>query len=300
MSRSASLFRLVFEKQTPVVATAVLAISLTACSGGRPGKSPAVSAAEVASKYGYNETTTDLTPAYALVSEFGDPRDQYARLLLLKECIKDVETYQVLPPVADSSTTVFDPRSGDRRFTLEIAQGWGYQLPPVPATVSSTVLDENLSSSEIVKMEAKCGSKTSARLGPAPVQFLTGIVDAGWDALKADDDATKTAADWRSCMMPVGIVDLPQTPSEMPSPSVATQTGDGGAQPATPPSPRERQVAVADVMCRDSAGYTFAVKTARANGELTAIGKDVEGFEAARKAYEAYGVGIEKVIQTYG
>lgn len=106
-------------------------------------------------------------------------------------------------------------------------------------------------------------------------------------------------------MEPVGLIDLPASPSEMPPASVIpppVYNADGFAidPPTTAVTQAERDVAVADARCRVESGYTDAFRQARARGELEAIGADIEGFEAARTAYLEYQKGIDAVIAELG
>ncbi|MNW69084.1 hypothetical protein D3C74_480080 [compost metagenome] len=64
-------------------------------------------------------------------------------------------------------------------------------------------------------------------------------------------------------------------------------------------SDREREVAVIDARCR-AEGYDEAVFHARVEGELAAIGRDVEGFEATRDDYLEYQKRIDAVINELG
>lgn len=261
-------------------------------------ESDGVAATEVASQYGYDIESATQTPAFALVPEYKDPRDLYARILLAQQCLEGILQYQVMPPPPDTSSTVFDPRSGDRRFNEEIAAQWAYQVPP-PSPPTTTELSSGLSESEIDERRLACGEATNDRLGLPPEIVLNDIVAAGWGAFAVSDEVDSAAGEWRTCMAPAGVIDLPAGPNDMPSPSVASQ-GSGSDGSSGVPSAREREVAIQDAQCREATGFAAAALNARAEGELVAIGRDIEGFESTRLAYREYSAGIDQVIEELG
>jgi hypothetical protein len=66
------------------------------------------------------------------------------------------------------------------------------------------------------------------------------------------------------------------------------------------PTARERKVATLDAQCRETVGFTRAELRARAEAELEAIGRDIEGFESARQEFKEYDGKITQVIQELG
>lgn len=254
-------------------------------------------AADVASRYGYDIDSATQTPVLALVPEYQSPQDIYARLLLLKQCMSGLAEYQVTPPQPTTDADVFDPRSGDRRFNKQIAERWGYQIPPMDPT--NEMAEAGDVTAETVAKEEECGTHTRERLGNPPAALLGNITTAGWDALKASDDVRARAAEWKTCMTPAGIIDLPDNPQDMPSPSVAPMADEAPTEGRVPTA-REREIAVMDAQCRDQVGFTAAEMRARAEGELSAIGRDIEGFESVRLEYQEYAKGIDQVIQELG
>lgn len=286
-----------------VVLVAVAVVVLTGCAGtpegeDEPASEPGVSSSEVASRYGYDANVATLTPTFAIVPEYRDPRDSYARLLLAQDCLRGVLTYQVEPPPPASEADVFDQRTGDRRFTVAIAQRWGYQIPPAPPASTSEESDSGLSSEEVDRRRAECGDATRERLGVPPERLLNDTVDAGWMAVDGDAAVRAATAEWNRCMGPAGVVDLPDGPFDMPSPSVGGETGSPETTAA--PSEREREVATLDAECRESVGFTNAVFRARADAELAGIGRDIEGFESVRQEFAEYSIGIQQVIEELG
>jgi hypothetical protein len=254
----------------------------------------------MAARYNYDADQSSLTPVYAIVPGFHNPDDDYARALLARDCLAGIVDYQATPPSLNPNDEPIDPRTGQRNFTAAVAAEWGYQLPPsqVPRGVaSSTAVTDEIFDAMVV-----CGDETRARLGLPPDPPLSAVEGAGWDARDASSAVAEAQARWVDCMQPVGVVDLPNNPNDMPSASVGSAAAaDQITIPGTGvASERERQVATADVACRESSGYTQAVFDARVGGELEAIAADIEGFEAARVEYERYTEAINEVIQQYG
>lgn len=290
--------------RTLIVGLLAISVPLAGCGNDEQATDEdALSASAVAERYGYDPQTGELSPVYALVPELNDPRDIYARNLLLKDCLKGVAEFTVYPPAADPATEGTHPRTAQRNFNEAIAQQWGYQLP-APANLGTTGFPPGFEITPAIDEKIlACGDKTASRLGRPPSQALAAIESAGWDALDANPPTVDSAAEaWVECMAPAGVVDLPDDPDKMPSPSVgAASSGQGMSAPgAVAPTAREREVAVLDAQCRETAGFDSAQLRVRAEAELAAIGRDVQGFESARQAYKDYDQKIDEVIRQLG
>lgn len=290
-------------KCSGALAFALLLSGLVAgCSDSGTAKNDEVlSAEEVAARYGYEPASATLTPVFALVPQYKDPRDGYARDLLAERCLEGVVQYNAVDPSAEES--LIDRRTHQLQFDEEIAQQWGYPVLRLPVTADSAVPDDVEITTEIHEKMVACGQKADERLGVVPERLLSGIESAGWNAVAGDDRVEDASEAWVSCMAPVGVIDLPDTPDQMPSASVVKPPVDSAgniidAQVAL--SEREREVAVADARCRVESGYTAAVLQARVDAELAAIGRDPEGFEASRHDYEEYAAGIDEVVAELG
>lgn len=299
-----------FARWTLIASTLAISVFTTGCgsstdSNGSKSSTNALSATEVAARYGYDVATATMTPSFALIPEYKDPRDGYARQLLARECLRGVYDYLAVPPTANAATDAIDPRTLQRNFTAQIAAQWGYQLPP-SAPAGGTGQAATVTP-EIQAQMVQCGKKTEERLGTPPQKPINTIEDAGWAAVDADARVKAAAVKWRTCMAPAGVIDLPANPHDMPSPSVVTpgsRTTDAQGNQVSAgnvaASAREKQVAVLDVQCRTQAGFDSAELHARAQVELTAIGLDIQGFESARQKYQEYNKGVEQVIEELG
>lgn len=263
-----------------------------------------INADEVAERYGYDIETADELPVYALNPAFeSDPGDRNNHIFMA-DCLDGVVEYDV--PSSDNHSELFT-RTGNFRFNEEIAAEWGYpslrtelfsnhQAAGIPDGVELT--EEQSAENE------KCVEEMQEALDePNPVD-LNGFSEAGWDALDGNTAVAEAEDAWRECMEPEGVVDLPESPEEMPSDSLSgnEQTEDGMQVDDTEVdlTEKERDIAIADAKCRSEAGYDDAVFKAEAEGELEAIGKDIETFEAARAEFEDYQERIDTVLAEHG
>jgi len=288
-----------------VLVAGMLATStlLAGCTASQATEDEGISAQDVAARYGYDETTTSLSPVYALVPQFHDPKDGYARDLLAAQCLTGVVEYRVVAP--EEQTSLIGQRTGQLEFDEQVAARWGYPQLHMPADADTAVPDGVTITPEIQSTMQACGQKADERLGTPPERLLNDIEDAGWQAVPISSEVQDAISQWHACMEPAGVIDLPSQPSEMPPASITSQSQVEDAQGNFVPSgaaasDREKQVAELDAQCRSQAGYDRAVLHARADAELTAIGKSIEGFEASRGAYEDYDKKLDEVISELG
>jgi len=275
------------------------------CTSSSHTTSHTLTARQVAERYGYDESAPTVSPVYALIPGFHDVRDGYARDLLARQCLDGVTDYRVVPPATTPGTT--DARTGQIIFNEQIATQSGYPNLRLGAPAASGIAEGVTVTPAIQDAMKTCGDKTSARLGSPPEREPNDIESAGWTAASTDVDVVKATTAWKTCMAPAGLIDLPASPNEMPPPSIIglshKQVEKLGWIPLDASSAvpdREREVAVLDAQCRAKVDYEGAVSRARAEAELTAIGKDIQGFEASRTAYEAYEKKLDAVITELG
>jgi hypothetical protein len=286
-----------------VLIASLLAIStVTACTPATGSPSKALDPEAVASRYGYDLGTATLSPVFAIVPEYKNPNDGYARDLLASKCLNGVVEYRAVKP--GTVDQPIDDRTHQISFNEQIAAQFGYPQLRMPQPVDSAVPENVTIDDAMMAKMRECGAQTDKRLGAVPERMLSGVEEAGWEAVAGSQQVRDAAEAWRTCMEPVGVVDLPVDPSQMPTPSVVSPQKDAQGNEADtasiPLSDREREVAVADARCRAQVDYDGAVLRARADAELVAIGRDVEGFDAGRRAYSEYEKKIDAVITELG
>jgi hypothetical protein len=281
------------------LATAAGLVFVVGCSGSANESSqPALSADEVAERYGYDRDSAELTPSFALVSQYKDPRDGYARDLVAHDCMKGVADYHVVS-LTPPEGAVFDVRTAQTRFDVDVASKYGYKALYLAPRISTTVIDGEITPAIGAKLR-ECGRVNDERLGAPPEKGINSIESAGWNAAPDAPRVQAAAEEWVACMSDVGVVDLPADPRKMPTESVVGATDPSNPLAQYVPSAREIEVAVADAECRESSGYTKAFFDAQVDAELTAIGADVESFEAVRAEYVDYGQRVDEVIAEFG
>lgn len=256
---------------------------------------------EVAWRYGYDADGSQLTPVYAIVPQFRDPQDGYARDLLAARCLKGTVEYQVTPP--DSGDSMLDPRTGQRRFDTDSAARFGYAHLRGTAAAGREAVPADVEITDALGAEmVRCGEEADERLGSPPERLLNDIEATGWAAVDGDAAVQEALTAWRTCMAPLGIVDLPDDPNEMPPPSVTGTRDESTTDSANglPLTEREREVAVADAACHESSGLNRATHAARATAELRMIGQNLDAFDAVRAEYEEYDAGVDRVVAELG
>lgn len=294
-----------------VLAVLVLAGCTSSGEGASSGSGGEVLSPEaVAERYGYVEDAADLTPVYELVPNFRDERADVAIDLVLRECMIDVVELPVSRSREDPQ--FFEPRTGQPRESEELAAQWGYALhypdlvlpeDPLNSEAARAHREEVLATEEGQARLSACREEVRERLPEPPERFVNDIESAGWTAADADPAVATAAQAWQVCMEPAGVIDLPEDPMLMPSASVLQAMGIDGAfqAEALPPTSQwEKDLAVADFRCQESSGWRQARWHARVQGELTAIGQDIEGFEAARLAYAEWGTALDSVMAELG
>ncbi len=220
-----------------------------------------LSAEAVADRYGYIEGTAQLTPVYELVPNYNDVREYTARELLMRECMIDIVEIPITPSLEDPQ--FFEPRTAQARESEELAAQWGYAMhypslvPPADPANSDVARAEReriLATAEAQAELTACQEQMWERLPRPPVQQMTAVEAAGWEAADVAPAVLEASAAWRVCMEPAGVIDLPDNPMLMPSESIRQATGVGDIQTsdAAPATQWEKDIAVADMRCRES------------------------------------------------
>lgn len=279
--------------------------------GTSPGPSgDALSPGAVADRYGYDEATAEMTPVYELVPNYNDVRGDVAVELVIRDCMRDVVEIPIMRSTEDPQ--FFEPRTAQARKTEELAAQWGYAMhypslvlpeDPLNTDAARAHREQVLATPEAQAKLTECQAQMRERLPQPPMDLMSTIEFAGWQAADVDPAVVKAAQAWRVCMEPAGVIDLPEDPMLMPSESIRKAAGvdDEFQDSAAPPASQwEKDIAVADVRCRESSGWTQARWDARIQGELSAIGQDVQGFEAARVAYAEWGAKVDSVMAELG
>ena len=242
--------------------------------------------------------TAQYTPVFELVPAFDNGYEGRARNAFMADCLRGVIEYNVPPP--GDHEALFS-RDHQLMFNEEIAAEWGYPGSRLPRQEAPGVDPEKVTPEIETEIE-RCGNEIPAEFrAPAP-NILNDLTGAGWGEISANPAVEEATAAWHECMLPLGLVDLPDGPDEMPPTSVRGLSNEefGYADQELELTEKERSIAIADARCRTESNYDEAFFRARAEGELVAIGKNIEEFEASRTAYEEYEKQIDAVLAELG
>lgn len=231
----------------------------------------------------------------------------YARGLLAQTCMSEAgfNDYEILTtPSAPYPAT--QPHDNGTLFNVAIAQAYGYRMAPDPGYKPSW---EKIDLGEGSYWDSKpaafreqldrCNDEIRPRLFGEPG---TQAVDPGineedsflsrlnrFTVDTSSPELQAAASQWRDCMAPQGIADLPEEPwtptirSEMP-PSLQTRFD---YHPTGDPSADEIAVATADAQCRESSGWTHLLYEATWDQQaafITAHQTDVDTYLAQKEA----------------
>lgn len=239
--------------------------------------------------------TITATPVYGLIPSFDNNETLLAGHLIMRDCLEGTLEYNIPDYTITNS---LHSRDHQLELSVEIATEWGYPILRQPQPDWVGVRNRDSLSPEDAAEYERCGEVRAERLRePAPARLYE-FAAAGWAAWENSEENEVVKQAWRECMEPQGLVDLPETPTEMPPFSMWGEPDENGnyVDIQLELTEHERAIAIADAQCRESVGYKEAEIRVRARGELEAIGKDIESFEATRAEYEEFQKALESVL----
>lgn len=197
-------------------------------------------------------------------------------------------------------------------FNLDLARAYGYHNGPVKLDASKHV--KPVLTGPAIAADQQCSASATDQLkqgehADALAQSLSGT--ANETASKASDVKSALKV-WRSCMLPLGISDLPDTPAEvveMPTTSQRTRYGlardpgvAAGAQPyqGTTSSIEEVKEAVHDAECRNSSGFSAALYASEVAAQEKLIGAHRADLDRALSAALETNQIATGVVKRYG
>lgn len=232
----------------------------------------------------------------------------YAENLLVSPCMTKAGFSWNVPwqDMKASSTTSLNT-VGRSVFSEGLARQWGYHLAPsadssLAAWKQFTQAHVDLSTAEESALTSclKSARKDLPRL-PGSAQIASGLGETAFQAALEEKTVKTAAAKWRSCMLPQGVSDLPDTPSKMPSNSVALEFGLNGDVSAAAPavSDAERKLAIADAQCRDSSGYRTAVYDAEWSQQVKLLKDNADELGRVKAAIKKNKSAVDAVIASH-
>ncbi|MGW6132365.1 hypothetical protein ACWFNE_20255 [Cellulomonas sp. NPDC055163] len=220
------------------------------------------------------------------------PMLDYAENVLISECMA-AAGYTWTVPEYDIHAPDSPTRNAVNRvlFNRTTAANWGYL--PAPSTQKNIAAQQAATTKELP--EGSEGTFTQCiadvRADQLPLEssqarnFAASLGMAADQAARLDNDVLAAAEEWRTCMEPLGVSDLPDGPEGMPSDSLRAEFGRAGNGEADADrggegaSAREIEVATFDAACRDSSGWSEARYEAEWERQVTAVEENADALE---------------------
>lgn len=186
------------------------------------------------------------------------------------------------PPATYPFQGVTVTRSNRLLFSLAIAQQFGYVGPesPEPPQPPADVL-ASLDTPQGKAARTACSDAARDEVPVRPTSgLLSSLEQAAYDTAAASPAALRASVEWRGCMAPLGIADLPDWPEEMPSDSMTErfrraperiEHGTAGVE--------EIELAVKDAECREQTGWFEELYNAEWDTQLELIERNEDALQ---------------------
>lgn len=287
---------------------AVAAMAATAGCAALQEQDPARGASDALSLPEENIARWVLPFDEFLVSDQMMAKESYARTLALVACATERGADVEPVPYVDFDSAYAD--GARTRYTLTRAQaaqiGYHHPVETPPAALAPWTEYRRLAvpETEQTVLEA-CGEELEPDLpgyDVDSVNFTSDFVVVAYQGATSSEAVESAADEWRECMAPQGIEDLPDDPQAMPSESIQQKyqtSGGRDGETLGPITPAEVALALADVECREASGYQRELYDAIWTREARLLEENQTVFEEQRAAIEAADAEIDRVIAQY-
>lgn len=216
-------------------------------------------------------------------------KSNYAAALVIADCLDERGTPLPVPYVDFDSA--YEGRETTRTTLTEaIASEYGYHLPQeiIPAQVMAWEAYRTADIGSVMETASdECGMSLQAKIpgySSEMMNFSSMFVGSSYEGALLDPAVQDAASEWKTCMAPAAIEDLPDLPTDMPSASIRarfTTSPTTGDDPTPSEITREEvQLALTDYACRESSGYQQAFYDALWEREANAYEQNAEAFDA--------------------
>lgn len=233
--------------------------------------------------------------------------DTVANALLYNNCMASHGYTDRSPDGGDIQSPVRNGTSW-RLFNVPIAERYGYHATSVPIP-ERLPISRAMSSREVAQSGACSGaSRAELKENHDLANAVSGLAWEADDQAQADAKVKAAVERWRNCVLPLGIPDLPEFPSNAATKSQRIRFGLSVGPPQEgkplPPigtaSAAEIKEAVFDAKCRDSSGFSEAYYQATVNYQFALMAKHQDLLARAMAAKQATEAAIAKVLKANG
>lgn len=232
---------------------------------------------------------------------------QYARDLVYGQCLR-ADGFTP-PPVQDPGT--FIPPTFNRNvrslFNVQIARVYGYHRGNPPGGV---VHERPAASKEEQAARSRCARRASEAVGGAEADAASvyAMKSAAYETAIKAPAFLAAAQRWRTCMLPLGLPDLPAKFEDglMPTDSQrvrfkmtsrhAVDVPGGGTMPSTVAEVKE---AVLDARCRETSGLTSTQYRLESAAQLRLMSRARDRLGRIYRANQDAAASIDALIKRY-
>jgi hypothetical protein len=236
--------------------------------------------------------------------------ESYAQNLLVQTCMESAGYPYDVPYrdlTSDNGPTM---NSVDRQlFNVAVAAKFGYHDAPANDSTADiwqafgdeVAAEANANPAADSKFHSCLKAADRELRAPDGWEQLAGqLAGAAYDGALESKPVKAKARAWRDCMMPLGIPDLPRSPTLMPSESQAKKFGlENGGSETTSAAVEEIREATFDAQCQQSTGYLRSLYNGEWKRQVPLLRENADELERVKAQTRAYEKRVMKVISQH-
>lgn len=205
--------------------------------------------------------------------------------------------------------------AGVRLFRFDLASRYGYHAAPAVRSDTGPAWEQFLQRVNTNTTDAEDAAFLTCRdavraenplIAPdaAAMNLALGYLSQASDLAHEAKPVRDAAANWRTCMEPEGISDLPQTPQQMPPKSLRDAfrlggTVDGPADHSDAVTADEIRLASVDARCAETSGYQQRLYDAVWDESSKLFRENFDALERAKAKLKKQDHAAQDVINSY-
>lgn len=229
--------------------------------------------------------------------------ESHATGVLFETCMEEAGFTQPHILFLTESVSSYNP-VGRKLFTPGLAAKWGYREAHGPDYFPNYAAHMAENSRELGPEEQEaddaCMSRVRTRLPDigSTANVISGLAFQANRAASNRPQVLAAIGLWRECMTPVGISDLPDTPEDMPTPSMADEFGMANDDVIAEPTitNREREIAVKDADCRVSSGFAKAAYEAEWDAQAAILAKNADAISRTGDHIAKHNALVQRIL----